>query len=467
MPARTKTKKNNGSTKSDSTAASAPATGPAVDSHRRRQTALVALGRRAIAPPDISLLIQDAAALIAETLETDRYGTAELSLDGKELLVRLGKTGTADIGDPLFARCIDFDARESLAAQAIETAQVVVAPEPGKRLPLSDQFLKQQGVRAALLIPLVTADHSFGALGAYSIRPRKFLPDDMLFAETIAHLVSTTISRDRAQKALEEERLLTQTILATVDALVLTLDPAGRILSVNPACQRATGFTATELVQRHIWNTLIAHDDVASMRTALELACTSDEPVERETLIVAKSGERRRVRWSLAAKRNAAGTLDAIIGTGIDITDQRAAEQQIARLEAAGQAVIPPGAGALRGQFRPLDPGPHGERRKRPRRSFDFLQRIAPVTGDKLPDRRQFQTIPCQDISSAGFSFLTADPPAHKSYVVALGTPAATIYLTAQIMHVTAVIRDDTTKYLVGCQYVGRANYGRKAEAEK
>ena len=162
MPARAKTKKNNGSTKSDSTAASAPTIAPAIDSHRRRQTALVALGRRAIAPPDISLLIQDAAALIAETLETDRYGTAELSLDGKELLVRLGKTGTADIGDPLFARCIDFDPRESLAAQAIETAQVVVVPEPGKRFPLSDQFLKQQGVRAALLIPLVTADHSFG-----------------------------------------------------------------------------------------------------------------------------------------------------------------------------------------------------------------------------------------------------------------------------------------------------------------
>jgi PAS domain S-box-containing protein len=461
-------KKNNDSSKANAAPVQpSPTTAPAADSQYRRQTALVALGRRAIAPPDISLLIQDAAALVAETLETDRYGAAELSVDGKSLMLRVGKTGSANAGDPLCERRVDFNPRESLAARAIETAQVVAAPEPGKRLPLADRFLKQQGIRAALLVPLLTADHSFGALGAFSTRPRTFQPEDMLFAETIAHLLSTTISRDRAHKALEDERRLTDTILATVDALVLTLDADGQILSVNPACQRATGFTAAELAKRHIWNTLIVHDDVAVMQTALVLARESDQPVERETLILAKSGERRRIRWSLAAKRNAAGSIDAIIGTGINVTDQRAAERRIAQLEAAREAVLPLGPDATQSQFRSLNPGPHGERRKRPRRAFNFLQRIAPMAGDKLPDRRQFHTVHCQDISSAGFSFLTSDPPTHNSYVVALGTPAVTIYLIAKIVHVTAVIRDDTTKYLVGCQYVGRANYGRKAAAAK
>jgi PAS domain S-box-containing protein len=467
MSARAKTKKNKGSTNGDVTASSAPMTAPAPDSYHRRQTALVALGRRAIAPPDIRLLIQDAAALIAETLDTDQYGAAELSADGKALMLRLGKIGSPESDDPLVEQRIDFNPRESLAAQAVETGHFVVAPDPAKRTLLADPFLQQQGIRAALLVPLVTAEQSFGALGAFSTRPREFLAEDLLFAETIAHLVSTTISRDYAHKALEAERRLTERILATVDALVLTLDPAGQILGVNPACQRTTGFTATELANRHIWNTLVVHDDVRVMQAALELAGDSDTPVERETLIVSKSGERRRIRWSLAGKRNDAGSVDAIIGTGIDVTDQRAAEEKIAQLEAEALADVPPGSEATQGQFRPLSQAPRGERRKRPRRTFNFMQRIAPMIGDKLPDRRQFHTVHCQDISSAGFSFIVTEPPSQASYVVALGTAAVTIYLTAKIIHVTSVIRDDTTKYLVGCQYVGRADYGRKAAAAK
>jgi PAS domain S-box-containing protein len=244
---------------------------------------------------------------------------------------------------------------------------------------------------------------------------------------------------------------------------VLTLDPTGRILSINTACQRATGFTSGELAHRNIWNTLLVHDEVALMQAALELVCQSNEPVERETFVLTKLGERRRIRWNLAAKRSAAGVVESIVGTGIDITEQRAAEEKVAQFEATGRAVLPPGGETTPSQFRSLDPGPHGERRKHPRRTFNFLQRIAPMVGGKLPDRRRFHTIHCQDISSAGFSFLAADPPAHKSYVVSLGTTAVTIYLTANIIHVTAVIRDDKTQYLVGCQYIGRANYARKA----
>jgi PAS domain S-box-containing protein len=452
--------------KSSTSAGESLGSAPDADPHFRRQTALVALGRRAIAPPESSLLIQDAAALIAETLDTDRYGAADLSKNGKTLMLRLGMTGAANTGrDALAEHRLDFDPRASLAARALETAHIVVAPKLTKDSPLRDRFLYKQGIRAALVAPLQTVDHSFGVLGAFSSRPREFSPEDMLFAETIAHLVSTTISRDRAQRALDEERRFTTTILATVDALVLTLDPAGQILSINSAGQRATGFTSAELAHRNIWNTLLVHDEVALLQAALELVRQSNEPVERETFVLTKSGERRRIRWNLAAKRSAAGVVESIVGTGIDITEQRAAEEKVARFEAVSRTALDPGSESMPSQFSPLDPGPHGERRKRPRRAFNFLQRIAPMVGDKLPDRRRFHTIHCQDISSAGFSFLAADPPAHHSYVVALGTAAVTIYLTANIIHVTAVIRDDKTQYLVGCQYVGRANYARKASS--
>ncbi len=103
---------------------------------------------------------------------------------------------------------------------------------------------------------------------------------------------------------------------------MLTLDPAGRVLSINTAGQRATGFTPAELARRNIWNTLLVHDEVALLQAALELVCQSDEPVERETFVLTKAGERRRIRWNLAAKRSVANVVDSIVATGIDITEQ-------------------------------------------------------------------------------------------------------------------------------------------------
>ncbi|HEV3418263.1 MAG TPA: PAS domain S-box protein [Pirellulales bacterium] len=445
----------------------APPAPLAADSSYRRQAALVALGRRAVAPPDVALLVQDAAALIAETLGADHYGAAELNAARTKLILRLAATAdegaksNGSSGGGLIERQVEFDKRSSLAAYALKTAQVVVVSDLAKNAPTRDPFLSGQGIRSALIVPLQMVDQSYGALGAFSDRPREFTPEDMLFAEAIAHLVSTTLSRDRAQRELADERRFTKTVLATLDALVLILDPRGQIVSINAAAARTTGFTSAELIERSVWNTLLVHDEVAMMRTAIESVCKATEPVECESLVLTKAGERRSVRWNLAATRGSSGNVESIIGTGIDITDQRLFEERLDRIEAElRQSAAADSSEPTPAQFRPLPAGPHGERRKGPRRSFNYLQRIAPMVNGNLPDRGHFHVVPCHDISSGGFSFISTHPPGHSSFVVALGTSPVLIYLIARVAHVTSVQQDEKTRYLVGCEYVGRADYG-------
>jgi PAS domain S-box-containing protein len=303
-------------------------------------------------------------------------------------------------------------------------------------------------------------DESFGAIGAFSSRPHEFSEADRLFAETIAHLLSTTIGRDRNQRLLDDVRRLNESILSTVEALVLLLDATGRILTINEASRRTTGFTLAELAQRPIWNTLVVHDDVAAFQSSWRRAATSSKPVEIESAVLTKSGERRQIRWNLAATRNAAGAVTSVLGTGVDITKQRVAEQQITRLAAVAKTALH-GTTAPQQTTTPFASSP-AERRIQPRRTYNFLQRIAPIIDGKLPERSQFQAVHCKDISSGGFSFLTNTPPPHKSFVVALGTAPAMMYLTAEAVHVTSVIRNDKTRFLVGCKYVGRANYTDK-----
>ena len=73
-----------------------------------------------------------------------------------------------------------------------------------------------------------------------------------MYAEMIANLVSTNIARDLTAKDLESERRFTSTLLETVNAIVLVLTPAGRIVRINPACEQVSGFSSNEVRDRLI-----------------------------------------------------------------------------------------------------------------------------------------------------------------------------------------------------------------------
>lgn len=431
------------------------ASGMGLDSQTRRQAALVALGRRAIAPPEMALLIHDGAALLAETLQIERYGAFELDPAGRKLVQKLAKTGAAR--DQFIESRVDFDERLSIAALAIKSARVIVVPDLSAKSPANDRFLATHGVRSALVVGLQLAGESYGAIGAFSSRRSEFSEADRLFAETIAHLLSTTIGRDRTLRKLDDARRLNNAILSTVEALVLMLDRTGRILTINEASERTTGFTLAELAERPIWNTLLVHDDLAAFQQSFNRAASSSEPVEIDSSVLTKSGERRQIRWNLAATRDARGEVASVLGTGLDITRQRVAEQQVGRLAAVAKSALEGKAPSMKAALPAT--AARQERRQRTRQAFNFLQRIAPIVDGKLPERRQFHAVHCKDISSGGFSFLANTPPPHSSFVVALGTAPAITYLTADVVHVTSVIRNDKTRYLVGCKYVGRADH--------
>jgi PAS domain S-box-containing protein len=265
----------------------------------------------------------------------------------------------------------------------------------------------------------------------------------------------------------------------------------GQIISINLACQRLTGFSLEEIKGRHVWNVLCVAKEVDLCRRHLEELREQKSPVEYESLLLTKHSEQRQIAWSCSAIMAGDGTLESIIATGVDITEQRRAQEEAERavraaeqarqvmaraLLAAERAGVHPGstrsAEALPTEGRqrttdatPVPPAgqssPHVpvERRMHPRRSFPYKQRIAAVVDGKLPDRQTFVDVQCKDIAASGFSFLSPRPPASDTLVVALGVPPRVTYLVAQVIHVTRVEKRGERKFLIGCAYVGRAAY--------
>ena len=246
--------------------------------HRRRQKALTALGRRAIAPPAAAIFVEDAAALIAETLEADRYGIAELLPDGKSLLHKLYQIDTE--GVPPLENRSEIGEGISLAGYTLSMAHPVHCKDLSTEAKFKDTFLKKNGISSAICSPLRLLDRSFGAISIYSTTAREFTADDIQFMETITHLVTATVARDRAERALQDQQHFQAAVLETVEALVVVMDENGRVLSLNRACREASGFDAPSVPDRPLWELFFVPEEAPSVQDTLRKLPNVNDPVE-------------------------------------------------------------------------------------------------------------------------------------------------------------------------------------------
>jgi PAS domain S-box-containing protein len=425
-----------------------------------RQRAVVAMGRRAIAPPNLAILMQDAAALLAEMLDVEHSGVAELDPDGKSQQLRLMLGGAGNPAGQILTCGVAAEGADSLAGFVLQVAHPVVVGDLAKEHRFFDNFLREHGIRGALAIPLKTQDRSFGSLAAYSSRVRHFDDDDVLFVETIAHLVATTIARHRAEESLAEERRQSAVLRQTIDAIVLTLDPQWHPVEANPAFQRITGFSLSDIRNRPVWSALAVPEEAETIRRTLERLSRHTISVDFESRVLTKHSDRRQIAWSCRALFDGGGRLESVVATGIDVTARRAAEEQArraAQADGSGADAASAAADAEPGSFQPMPTPAGSERRRRPRRSYPYLQSVAYYSGDELPRDEDFFPVRCLDIAAGGFSFLSTTPPQEYTLVAALGTPPKITYLTAQVAHVTRTERNGQKLFLIGCSYTGRA----------
>ena len=168
----------------------------------------MAIGRRVIMPPPIPILMQDAAALIADLLGTGHYAVAEMSADCSTLTATLTIQSPDSAAPEQFSCKVPADGTQSLAGYALRSAHPVAVGELIEDERFDDAFLKKHRIISALAVPLMMDGQSFGALIACSHQAQSFEREDLLFSETVAHLVGTAIAKRRAEAELEYERHL-------------------------------------------------------------------------------------------------------------------------------------------------------------------------------------------------------------------------------------------------------------------
>ncbi|HZD26990.1 MAG TPA: PAS domain-containing protein, partial [Alphaproteobacteria bacterium] len=131
-----------------------------------------------------------------------------------------------------------------------------------------------------------------------------------------------------AAGALERERRLNAALLDTVRALTVILDREGRIVRFNRACRHLTGLEEAEAVGRAFHDVLPMVDGEDTGGRLKGLLAGEEQPDTESTLIV-KGGERRRISWTSAVLRDAAGAIEQVVCMGVDVTSQRQAQREV------------------------------------------------------------------------------------------------------------------------------------------
>ena len=155
---------------------------------------------------------------------------------------------------------------------------------------------------------------------------------------TLARTINRMVLRIQERTAdLRQTSEKLDTYIQTVQTALLALNFQGRVQLLNRSGCQLLGLDP-EACQGLDWLTLVAEEDRELLRIWLQQASRGELPprAELEYAVRGSGGERRLMRWHLSLLEDRQGRPVALLGSGEDITERRAQEEELeqARLDA-------------------------------------------------------------------------------------------------------------------------------------
>ncbi len=152
-------------------------------------------------------------------------------------------------------------------------------------------------------------------------------------AQTVGVAAVDITDRKRAEDALRSERDFTSAVLDTMVALVVVLDRDGNIVRFSKGCERATGYCASEVMGKSVFELFVPDDELAGVRETFRLLRMGHFPNQHQNRWRMKDGSERLLEWSNTAIAADDGAVQFVIGTGIDVTERERATSALRESE--------------------------------------------------------------------------------------------------------------------------------------
>ncbi len=145
--------------------------------------------------------------------------------------------------------------------------------------------------------------------------------------------ITDITQRKDAEEALRREKNFSSRILSVANVLIVVMDREGRILLFNRKCEEVTGWQESEVRGKHIWDLLLPERVVAPIQEAFSRLDEKDLFPFYENPWYTRDGRERNIRWNNSVTRDERGEVVWVIGTGIDVTEQRNLEEQLRHIQ--------------------------------------------------------------------------------------------------------------------------------------
>ena len=167
-----------------------------------QQAAIAKLGQRALSGIELPILMNEALALLAQTLDVEYCKILKLlPADSKALLLiagvgwKEGYVGHASVSS----------GTESQAGYTLLSSEPVIVEDLRIETRFSGpQLLHEHGVVSGMSVIIMGRNRYFGVLGAHTTKQRIFTKDDINFLQDIANILAVSIEHKRAEEDLKE-----------------------------------------------------------------------------------------------------------------------------------------------------------------------------------------------------------------------------------------------------------------------
>jgi signal transduction histidine kinase len=187
---------------------------------RDERQAVGDLGQRALAGVALPALLDEATALVADTLRVDCAAMWEVVPPGDRLVLRAG-VGWQDglVGQTT----IGADIESQLGYTLLSRVPVVVEDLQSENRFSGPQLLHDHELTSGVSVVIDGRDRRAGVLSVHTRSPRAFTKDDIFFLEAVAQVVATAIIRKRAEDERVEALLCEQTARVSLEESNRTL----------------------------------------------------------------------------------------------------------------------------------------------------------------------------------------------------------------------------------------------------
>jgi PAS domain S-box-containing protein len=133
--------------------------------------------------------------------------------------------------------------------------------------------------------------------------------------------------RKNAEWELQQTKEFSESIANTAKALIIGLDVKSKLIFFNNTCEQVTGWQRGQVLGKNWIDTFVPERNRSEVSQTFRDLIEQIGGTHHENPILTQSGDERFIAWDNTVLKDNSGQISLVLGTGIDITDRKRAEE--------------------------------------------------------------------------------------------------------------------------------------------